>query len=38
MESAGVPVVPGYHGKNQDPDFLLEEAKKIGMFSFMLYL
>ena len=23
MESAGVPVVPGYHGPNQDPAFLL---------------
>ncbi|GJE89562.1 acetyl/propionyl/methylcrotonyl-CoA carboxylase subunit alpha [Phanerochaete sordida] len=30
MENASVPVVPGYHGKNQDPDFLLEQAKKIG--------
>lgn len=27
---AGVPVVPGYHGTNQDPDFLLERAKEIG--------
>ncbi len=24
MTSANVPVVPGYHGKNQDPAFLLE--------------
>ena len=27
---AGVPVVPGYHGSNQDADFLAEEANKIG--------
>ena len=30
MEEAGVPVVPGYHGTEQDPDFLAIEAKKIG--------
>jgi 3-methylcrotonyl-CoA carboxylase alpha subunit len=30
MEIAGVPVVPGYHGENQDPAFLAAEAKKIG--------
>ncbi|KAF7793593.1 hypothetical protein EIP86_004707 [Pleurotus ostreatoroseus] len=30
MSDAGVPVVPGYHGSNQDPDFLLEQAQKIG--------
>lgn len=30
MEEAGVPVVPGYHGANQDADFLAEEAGKIG--------
>jgi 3-methylcrotonyl-CoA carboxylase alpha subunit len=30
VEKAGVPLLPGYHGDNQDPDFLLEEAKKIG--------
>lgn len=29
MTAAGVPVVPGYHGTNQDPKLLLEEAKKI---------
>jgi 3-methylcrotonyl-CoA carboxylase alpha subunit len=29
MIKAGVPVTPGYHGSNQDPDFLLEEARKI---------
>ncbi|KAM6498826.1 Carbamoyl-phosphate synthase L chain, ATP binding domain containing protein [Amanita muscaria] len=30
MSAAGVPCVPGYHGDNQDPTFLYEEAKKIG--------
>jgi 3-methylcrotonyl-CoA carboxylase alpha subunit len=30
MEKAGVPLVPGYHGEKQDPDFLLKEAEKIG--------
>ncbi|WP_037079752.1 acetyl/propionyl/methylcrotonyl-CoA carboxylase subunit alpha [Neorhizobium vignae] len=30
MEKAGVPVVPGYHGAEQDPDFLLGEAERIG--------
>ncbi|KAG2178908.1 hypothetical protein INT43_001755 [Umbelopsis isabellina] len=30
MERAGVPVVPGYHGENQDPKFLMEQADKIG--------
>jgi 3-methylcrotonyl-CoA carboxylase alpha subunit len=30
MLSAGVPVVPGYHGHIQDDNYLLEEAKKIG--------
>jgi 3-methylcrotonyl-CoA carboxylase alpha subunit len=30
MEKAGVPVVPGYHGDNQDGKFLRAEAKKIG--------
>lgn len=29
MIKAGVPVTPGYHGPNQDPQFLLQEAKKI---------
>lgn len=28
--AAGVPCVPGYHGKNQDPEFLYEQAKHIG--------
>ena len=30
MEEAGVPVTPGYHGDNQDADFLKEQADKIG--------
>lgn len=30
MEEIGIPLIPGYHGDNQDSDFLLEEAKKIG--------
>lgn len=30
MEKAGVPVVPGYHGANQDAEFLAGEAEKIG--------
>ncbi|WP_210058412.1 acetyl/propionyl/methylcrotonyl-CoA carboxylase subunit alpha [Neorhizobium petrolearium] len=30
MEQAGVPVVPGYHGTDQNPDFLLSEAERIG--------
>ena len=30
MEDAGVPVVPGYHGDNQDDAFLAEEAENIG--------
>lgn len=30
MSDAGVPVVPGYHGENQDATFLLEQAKRIG--------
>jgi 3-methylcrotonyl-CoA carboxylase alpha subunit len=30
MEKAGVPVVPGYHGAEQNPDFLVNEAKRIG--------
>jgi 3-methylcrotonyl-CoA carboxylase alpha subunit len=30
MEAAGVPVTPGYHGENQDPAFLAEQAKTIG--------
>jgi len=30
MEKAGVPVVPGYHGDNQDETFLAGKAKEIG--------
>ncbi|MGV8988979.1 MAG: acetyl/propionyl/methylcrotonyl-CoA carboxylase subunit alpha [Cypionkella sp.] len=30
MVKAGVPVVPGYHGDNHDPEFLATEAEKIG--------
>ncbi len=30
MERAGIPVVPGYHGKIQDKNFLEQIAKKIG--------
>ena len=30
MESAGVPLVPGYHGDNQDPSLLAQAAQDIG--------
>jgi 3-methylcrotonyl-CoA carboxylase alpha subunit len=30
MTRAGVPVVPGYHGDDQDPEHLTEEARRIG--------
>ena len=30
MEKAGVPLTPGYHGDNQDPDFLKQQADAIG--------
>ncbi len=30
MQQAGVPVVPGYHGDDQDPAHLQQEAGKIG--------
>ncbi|MGX7709078.1 ATP-binding protein [Methylobacterium sp. Gmos1] len=30
VAEAGVPVVPGYHGARQDPDFLAAEAAAIG--------
>ncbi|KAF2003965.1 hypothetical protein P154DRAFT_412791, partial [Amniculicola lignicola CBS 123094] len=30
MIAAGVPCIPGYHGSNQDPAYLKEEAAKIG--------
>ncbi|KAH9486432.1 Methylcrotonoyl-CoA carboxylase subunit alpha, mitochondrial [Psilocybe cubensis] len=30
IQDAGVPCVPGYHGENQDVEFLFNEAQKIG--------
>ena len=30
MEKAGVPLTPGYHGENQDPEFLAKRAHEIG--------
>ena len=30
MEKANLPLLTGYHGDNQDPDFLMSEAEKIG--------
>jgi 3-methylcrotonyl-CoA carboxylase alpha subunit len=30
MEAAGVPVVPGYHGADQEPGRLFDEARRIG--------
>lgn len=30
MESHGVPVLPGYHGENQDATFLATQAQRIG--------
>jgi 3-methylcrotonyl-CoA carboxylase alpha subunit len=30
MQKANVPLIPGYHGSEQSPDFLLNEAKKMG--------
>lgn len=30
MEKAGVPLTPGYHGTNQDADFLKQQADTIG--------
>jgi len=30
MEGAGVPLVPGYHGARQEPDFLRAQAEAIG--------
>ncbi|KAJ7575177.1 hypothetical protein C8J56DRAFT_1119952 [Mycena floridula] len=30
MSAANVPCVPGYHGENQDPDFLFQQAQEIG--------
>ena len=30
MEKAGVPLVPGYHGSNNEPAFLAQEAARMG--------
>lgn len=30
MIAAGVPCIPGYHGEEQDPGYLLERAREIG--------
>jgi 3-methylcrotonyl-CoA carboxylase alpha subunit len=30
MEKAGVPLVPGYHGADQEPELLRKEAERIG--------
>ena len=30
MEAAGVPLVPGYHGADQNPELLKQEADRIG--------
>jgi 3-methylcrotonyl-CoA carboxylase alpha subunit len=30
MEKAAVPLVPGYHGDNQDPNYLHQQSDKIG--------
>ena len=30
MQDAGVPILPGYHGENQDPQYLADEAERIG--------
>jgi 3-methylcrotonyl-CoA carboxylase alpha subunit len=30
MDKAGVPLVPGYHGDNNEPQFLLQQAERIG--------
>ena len=30
MEKAGVPLVPGYHGDDNDPNFLAGQAERIG--------
>lgn len=31
MQAAGVPVLPGYHGADQRPDFLRDQASQIGL-------
>lgn len=30
IEKLGLPLIPGYHGDNQDPEYLKSEAQKIG--------
>ena len=30
METSGVPLLPGYHGDNQDPEFLADQANRVG--------
>ncbi|MCP4880943.1 MAG: ATP-grasp domain-containing protein [Gammaproteobacteria bacterium] len=30
MQDAGIPLVPGYHGANQDPEFLQQQADTMG--------
>jgi 3-methylcrotonyl-CoA carboxylase alpha subunit len=30
METSGVPLLPGYHGENQAPGFLAEQAARVG--------
>ncbi|WP_428534444.1 acetyl/propionyl/methylcrotonyl-CoA carboxylase subunit alpha [Rhodopila sp.] len=30
METSAVPLLPGYHGERQDPDFLADQAARIG--------
>jgi 3-methylcrotonyl-CoA carboxylase alpha subunit len=30
MEKISIPIIPGFHGDEQEPDFLLKEATKIG--------
>ncbi|MCP4470154.1 MAG: acetyl/propionyl/methylcrotonyl-CoA carboxylase subunit alpha [Gammaproteobacteria bacterium] len=30
MDAAGVPLIPGYHGDEQEDDFLAEESRRIG--------
>lgn len=30
LSSQGIPLIPGYHGNNQEDDYLLAEAEKIG--------
>ena len=30
METSGVPLLPGYHGDNQDPEFLADQAVSVG--------